>query len=259
MQYPICRHIKTNGLQCQSPALRHTEFCYFHYGLLKRHTGFRHTETTSATLIPGKHIQLSPLEDRESVQLAISTVVNALATGQIETQRATAILYGLQLASHNASHLNTEPSPRNVVLTVQPSPDGHDLAEPGAVIDILDESEIDYNEDDEDDDDEDEDEEDDEDDDTAARSLTINSCEEYSSTVITSCPSGSELKSTHDRPHPPTAPRPRPPQPRRSRARVRRRHPLPRSRERRILAPKNRRHQEAHRRPPRDDRQRVKP
>ena len=174
MQYPLCRHVKTNGRQCQSPALDRSVYCYFHDHLHRRHSGFRHAKTTRDHLVPGQHIELSPLEDRESVQLAISTVVNALATGQLETRRATAILYGLQLASHNAGHLNTEPYAPNVVLTVHPSPEGLDLAEPGAVIDIEDRSDEDYNADEED-------EEDDEGEVGAAGSdLTIKACEEYS-------------------------------------------------------------------------------
>jgi hypothetical protein len=155
MQYPICRHIKTNGLQCQAPALSETAYCYFHTRLHQRHKGFRHTEATRAYLIPGQHIELNPLEDRESVQLAISVVVNALATGRLETRRASAILYGLQLAGYNCARLNTNPYPPDVVLTVEPSPEGLDLAEPGAVLEINDN--LDEEEEDDDDDDEEED------------------------------------------------------------------------------------------------------
>ena len=61
MQYPICRHIKTNGLQCQAPALNEAPYCYFHTRLHQRHRGFRYSEATRAYLIPGQHIELSPL------------------------------------------------------------------------------------------------------------------------------------------------------------------------------------------------------
>ncbi len=30
MQYPLCRHIRTNGLRCKSPALTEAPYCYFH-------------------------------------------------------------------------------------------------------------------------------------------------------------------------------------------------------------------------------------
>lgn len=180
MQYPLCRHIKTNGRQCQSPALEHSVYCYFHDHLHRRHSAFRHAETTSDRLVPGQHIELSPLEDRESVQLAISTVVNALATGRLDIRRATAILYGLQLASHNAGHLNTEPYAPNVVLTVQPSPDGLDLAEPGAVIEIDDSAEEDPNRYAQEADEHEDDQDEDEDAGAAGSGLIIKAGEEYS-------------------------------------------------------------------------------
>ena len=37
MVFRVCRHIKTNGLQCQSPALREDKFCYFHTRLRRLH------------------------------------------------------------------------------------------------------------------------------------------------------------------------------------------------------------------------------
>jgi hypothetical protein len=136
MQYPACRHIKTNGLQCQSPALTEASYCYFHNRLHQRHAGFRHTPATRGYLIPGQHIELTALEDRESVQIALSVVINALATGHLETKRATVLLYGLQLASMNTARLHLEPYAPNVVRTVDSSPEGLDLAESGALIDV---------------------------------------------------------------------------------------------------------------------------
>jgi hypothetical protein len=158
MQYPICRHIKTNGLQCQSPAISDTIYCYFHTHLVKRHQGFRYTDATRGYLIPGQHIELAPLEDLEAVQVAISVVVNAIATGQLEPARGNSILYGLQLAGNNTARLDTQPRARKIVLTVESSPQGLPLAEPGAVIDICDF--YDDSEEDEDEDDAEEEEDD---------------------------------------------------------------------------------------------------
>lgn len=138
MQYPICRHIKANGLQCQSPSLIGGQWCYFHSRLHQRHASYRHTEATRGYLVPGQHIQLTALEDRESIQVALSVVINALATGDLDSRRATALLYGLQLASSNAAKLNTEPSAYKVIREVESTPEGLDLAEPGAVIEVLD-------------------------------------------------------------------------------------------------------------------------
>jgi hypothetical protein len=135
MQYELCRHIKTNGLQCKGAALNGGIWCYFHHRLHQRHTAFRPTEATRGYLIPGQHIELTALEDRESVQVALSVVINALATGQLDIRRATALLYGLQLASNNARGLHTEPYPTNTVRAIELSPEGLDLAEPGATLD----------------------------------------------------------------------------------------------------------------------------
>ncbi len=158
MQYDLCRHIKTNGVQCQSPALLENPYCFFHTRLNQRHSAYRHTPATRGYLIPGQHIQLAPLEDRESIQVALSVVINALATGQLEPRRATALLYGLQLASNNAVRLHLEPMPSEIVRSAEQTEDGLELADPGATA-ILDTFE---EEDYEDKEEEDEDEEDDE-------------------------------------------------------------------------------------------------
>jgi hypothetical protein len=133
MQYTLCRHIKTNGTRCKAPSLTGQSWCYFHHRLHHRHTAFRHTAATRAYLIPGQHIELAALEDRESVQVALSVVINALASGNLDIKRATALLYGLQLASNNTRSLRTEPFAPDVVRTIEPSPEGLDLAEPGTV------------------------------------------------------------------------------------------------------------------------------
>jgi hypothetical protein len=136
MQYDLCRHIKTNGLRCKSPAVTETVYCYFHTRLHRQHAAFRPQGDAARYIIPGQHVQLIALEDRESVQTALSVVINALALGQLETRRATALLYGLQLAAINSSRLNTQPYAPNIVRSVDSSPEGLDLAEPGATIEI---------------------------------------------------------------------------------------------------------------------------
>ena len=159
MELTLCRHIKTNGTRCKSPSLTGALWCYFHQRLHQRHSTFRQTEATRGYLIPGQHVELTTLEDRESVQVALSVVINALATGKLETKRAVALLYGLQLASNNARGLSTEPFAANVVHTVEPSPEGLDLAQPGATLETDDlynfEEDIDEDQDDEDQGDED--------------------------------------------------------------------------------------------------------
>jgi hypothetical protein len=141
MQYTLCRHIKANGTRCQAPSLTDGTWCYFHSRLHQRHTAYRTTEASRGYLVPGQHIELTALEDRESVQVALSVVINALATGKLDTRRATALLYGLQLASNNAVGLNTKAYAPSVVRTVESTPDGLDLAETGATLKIASRSE----------------------------------------------------------------------------------------------------------------------
>jgi hypothetical protein len=160
MQLSLCRHVKTNGTRCKAPSLSDGTWCYFHHRLHQRHTAFRATAATRGYLIPGQHIELSALEDRESVQVALSVVINALATGQLDIKRATALLYGLQLASNNAASLQTRPYAPDVVRSVEPSPEGLDLAEPGATLNTEDLYHFNDDEDELEDEDEQEDEED---------------------------------------------------------------------------------------------------
>ena len=130
MSYPLCRHIRTNGRRCRAAALTTSTWCFFHRSLHQSHRRFQHTEATRPYLIPGQHIELAPLEDRESIQIALSTVINALAVGQLETVRATALLYGLQLASMNAARLVPLHSHETVRTTIEDT-EGHTLAESG--------------------------------------------------------------------------------------------------------------------------------
>jgi hypothetical protein len=137
MELPLCRHIKTNGLQCKAAALTGGDYCYFHNRLHARHSQFRPNDVSRPYFAVGRDLELCTLEDRESVQFALSVVINALATNRIDTKRATALLYGLQLASSNAVRLNNTPDTPDVVRTVESSNEGLDLAEPGAIIEVF--------------------------------------------------------------------------------------------------------------------------
>ena len=139
MQYALCRHIKTNGTQCEAPALSGDQWCFFHARLHQRHSRFRSIEVSTESIARAQPVHLSALEDRESVQVALSVVINALASGQMEPRQATALLYGLQIASSNLARMQSTPSPAKVVLSAEPTTDGHYLAEPGLACEIPDE------------------------------------------------------------------------------------------------------------------------
>ena len=149
MTFRICRHIKTNGIQCQAPALRDGKFCYFHTELRRRHQPLA-AQTDTSTLRPvydregqfegmeplgqpSGGIELGLLEDSRSVQVAISTVVNALATNRLEVRRATALLYGLQLAASNCRSLLKDESgnPEKMLREITGDPGGDPIANPG--------------------------------------------------------------------------------------------------------------------------------
>ncbi len=125
-EVPLCAHVKTNGTQCQSPAMSDNYYCYFHERLHQRHKRYRHTEAKKLYFQNTHRIQLHALEDAESVQLAISLVVNALATGELDPKCAPSLLAGLRLASLNLRRLSPSPAPREVIRHVATEPDGVD-------------------------------------------------------------------------------------------------------------------------------------
>jgi len=105
-----CEHIKVNGTQCGSPAIRKNSFCYFHGRWREEHIQF----ATTAKTVPA--IDLPVLEDANSIQVAIMQVLNLLLTGHIEHKTAALLLYGLQTASANLRHTHFNPYPRQVVI-----------------------------------------------------------------------------------------------------------------------------------------------
>src|ERR1039457_3005972 len=143
MQVDLCRHIKTNGLQCRAVALSASVFCYFHSRLHSSHNPYRDEVYLHPTRIAnGICIQLPPLEDNDAIQIAISSVVNALATGIITEKRAYALYQGLYLASANARRRRPLRHPPHVVRDICKEPwvtipeARPDIAPPGRTIDI---------------------------------------------------------------------------------------------------------------------------
>lgn len=110
-----CQHIKVNGVQCGSPALRRNRFCFFH----KRFRDERirvstdHRRRGTATFI------LPVLEDANSIQMAIMQIMRLILTGQIEHKTASLLLYALQTASTNLRSTKFEPRIHEVVLNAR--------------------------------------------------------------------------------------------------------------------------------------------
>jgi hypothetical protein len=122
---PECRHIKTSGGKCGSPALRGKPYCYFHVRLKQR---------AARPASPYLALELPALEDRGSIQIAISEVVSALADARIEPKRAGILLYALQIASSNARH-SEEIVSSNSVEEVVGTEEGEEMALEDALAD----------------------------------------------------------------------------------------------------------------------------
>jgi hypothetical protein len=102
---PRCQHIKTNGTQCESPALRRNRFCYFH----KKWHDQRIVINSARARRTRAALDLPVLEDADSVQVGLMQVMRLTLTGQLDSKTAGLMLYALQTASLNLRRTNFEP------------------------------------------------------------------------------------------------------------------------------------------------------
>jgi len=111
-----CRHIKVNGTQCGSPALRSKLFCFYHqkerpcplpcYSDIEYATG---------------EITLPFFEDAHSIQAVIRQVVQMVLQKRLQQKTASLLLYALQIASSNLKRMELEkPQPEQVVTDLEP-------------------------------------------------------------------------------------------------------------------------------------------
>ena len=105
-----CHHIKVNGTQCGSPALREEKHCYYHMRYRRKSTDVNLNVQEHGT------ITLPTLEDANSIQVGLAEVIRLLATQQIDHRTAALMLYALQIASSNLKHTSFEPEPTQVVI-----------------------------------------------------------------------------------------------------------------------------------------------
>jgi hypothetical protein len=119
MPTEYCRHIRLNGTRCRSYALHGQPRCFWHNSLQQRHLALAappseipaeyadpeylatHPLTASYFAQRPLELNLPEIEDRSSIQLALSMLLNALARNLIDPKRATPLIYGLQVASSN--------------------------------------------------------------------------------------------------------------------------------------------------------------
>jgi hypothetical protein len=108
---PRCQHVKVNGTQCGSPALRNRRRCYFHDRVRVERA------KDLADQFAQRRFVMPVLEDANSVQVALMKVMQMLARGQMEAKTAALMLYGLQTASANLKNLDLEvEDPTDVVI-----------------------------------------------------------------------------------------------------------------------------------------------
>jgi hypothetical protein len=105
-----CEHIKVNGTQCGSPALRQQPYCHFH-AICHRQgkDAIMYLEELETAMLP-------TLEDANSVQLGLAGVMRQLVQRQIDHKTAALMLYALQTASANMKRTSFEPEPTLVVI-----------------------------------------------------------------------------------------------------------------------------------------------
>lgn len=82
MSFRTCIHVKADGLQCQSPALRNSTHCYFHH----RHRRLKRDTILSSLGTPKARIQ------------ALNKVINATLAGRVDPEVARTLIYGIQTA-----------------------------------------------------------------------------------------------------------------------------------------------------------------
>lgn len=113
---PRCQHVKTNGTQCGSPALKDNQFCYYHQQcrtVTFNYRGMYRDYTASEVHLPA-------FEDVHSIQFTLRQVTELILRHKIDLKEAGLILYALQIASSNLKRLELdEPEPEDVTTDAQ--------------------------------------------------------------------------------------------------------------------------------------------
>jgi hypothetical protein len=106
-----CHHIKVNGTQCGSPALRDEKHCHFHSLWLQKQLDVnKYVGDRLAITLP-------TLEDANSIQVGLAEVMRLLIHNLIDHRTAALLLHALRTASINLKHTSFEPEqPTHVVI-----------------------------------------------------------------------------------------------------------------------------------------------
>ncbi len=108
---PRCQHVKVNGVQCASPALRRKSHCYFH------ERAHYERKLAAENKSAPRNFGFPLLEDANSIQVALMKTVQMLGSGCLDTKTAGLMLYALQIASSNLRRIEFESQkPTDVVI-----------------------------------------------------------------------------------------------------------------------------------------------
>jgi hypothetical protein len=107
-----CQHIKVNGVQCGSPALKNRKLCHFHHRWQQGRIELNANRARRSRY----SLDLPILEDANSIQLALMQTMRLLLSNQVDHKTAALLFYGLQTASANLRHTRFEPRPEQVVI-----------------------------------------------------------------------------------------------------------------------------------------------
>jgi hypothetical protein len=107
-----CQHLKINGTQCGSPALRRNRFCFFH----KRFQDERIRLAADRKRRAAGSFILPLLEDANSIQMALQQVMRLVLAHDIDFKTAGLLLYALQTASSNLRQTKFEAFRHDVIL-----------------------------------------------------------------------------------------------------------------------------------------------
>jgi hypothetical protein len=105
-----CQHIKVNGTQCGSPALREEQYCYYH---------MRWHATRMSVLLKERErwiAGLPTMEDANSIQVGLAEVMRLLVTQEVDHKTGALLLYAMQTGSANLKRTSFEPEPTQVVI-----------------------------------------------------------------------------------------------------------------------------------------------
>ncbi len=114
-----CQHVKVNGVQCGSPALKNRKLCHFH----QRWQQGRIQLNANRARRSRYSLDLPILEDANSIQVALMQGLRLLLTSQVDHKTAALLFYALQTASTNLSRTTFEPRPQQVVIDPRGIPD----------------------------------------------------------------------------------------------------------------------------------------